>query len=213
MMLYPTALIQLVLIPYFALCTKENLLTYMKVRFLSVKLFVVSIFSAILFFFISFYSFDYEEFLEYTPALFEIPNYEIIVMCFLAPIVEEIFFRGILFNTYKELSFFKGVLISSIIFSLSHLSLIRMPKIILIGIFLAFLYEYAGSIVAPIMTHISINTCALFVPWLISLLPLKILYFLAQMKYIISIVTFLVIISLLVFFYKNIKEKISINSY
>lgn len=72
----------------------------------------------------------------------------------LAPLAEELFFRGILFRAYLDT---KGPLVayalSSLIFSLLHLNLQAAPALFVLGLLLAWLYRRTGSLTPAIIAH------------------------------------------------------------
>ena len=82
-----------------------------------------------------------------------------IMACVVAPICEEILFRGYLYGLLKRYSCrFFAALISGLIFGLIHASLTSLAPLVVVGIFLAIIYEFSGSLWAPIITHSIFNT-------------------------------------------------------
>lgn len=86
----------------------------------------------------------------------------------LAPISEELIFRGLFQNYLKtRTSRIKSILISSFVFSLTHIenslgSLIFVPTIFCLSLFLGFIYEKEKHIVAPIILHSLYNATQIF---------------------------------------------------
>lgn len=77
----------------------------------------------------------------------------------LAPVTEELYFRGFLFPLLKErYGLKKGIFGSSLIFSLLHLDPIRFLPLTLGGIGLAYLYERTGNVFTTIVAHATWNT-------------------------------------------------------
>lgn len=77
----------------------------------------------------------------------------------LAPIAEEILFRGLIYPTIKNLGFPKvGLWISAIVFALMHQNMAGMIPFIFLGIVLVLVYEETDSLLAPILTHSIFNT-------------------------------------------------------
>lgn len=95
-----------------------------------------------------------------------------IAAIFLAPIAEEIYFRGFLYKTLKtRIHVFWAMLVQAAFFALLHLHNITGSILIFVtGILLAMIYERRKTIYAPIFVHCLINTTAL--------LPLLVLAFL-----------------------------------
>jgi len=79
-----------------------------------------------------------------------------------APVIEEIFFRGFIFAGLKTRFDWKvAAVISAIIFALNHLEPLTMFPIFVLGLLLAYMYQRSKSIWPAILMHTFINTCAL----------------------------------------------------
>jgi membrane protease YdiL (CAAX protease family) len=85
----------------------------------------------------------------------------------LAPISEELFFRGFLFGGLRgKLSFWPAALISGAFFGSIHLlggSWEVIPPLAVFGVLLAWLYERTGSIGPPILMHALQNAIAFMI--------------------------------------------------
>jgi uncharacterized protein len=76
----------------------------------------------------------------------------------LAPIAEEVFFRGIGFNALlRERGRRWAYLGSAALFAVIHLSLVALLPIFLLGLALAWVYERTGNLLAPIAMHAVVN--------------------------------------------------------
>ena len=77
----------------------------------------------------------------------------LVILCIIAPLVEEIYFRYYAFNILKErFSVFVGVIVTSILFMLSHgfkLSIL----FFLFGVIYALVYEKTKTIWASFFVH------------------------------------------------------------
>ena len=74
------------------------------------------------------------------------------------PVMEEIFFRGFLYTAIKKEAGVKlAIIISALIFSFLHAHLVGFIPILILGIFLAYLYEKTGSLVSSMTVHIIHN--------------------------------------------------------
>jgi membrane protease YdiL (CAAX protease family) len=74
------------------------------------------------------------------------------------PIVEEIFFRGFLYNAIKKyIGIFWATFISAGAFALLHAHLVGFLPILALGILLAYLYEKTGTLVSSITVHMIHN--------------------------------------------------------
>lgn len=77
--------------------------------------------------------------------------------CVFAPFIEELFFRGFLYNFYKKKGIIIALIISSVLFSVLHFDLYRIILIFIIGVFLALLYEITQCFWIPVLIHGSVN--------------------------------------------------------
>lgn len=83
--------------------------------------------------------------------------------CIFKPFIEELFFRGFLYNFYKKKGIRKALIISSILFSVLHLDLYRIIILFIVGVFLALLYEITQCFWIPVLIHGSGNAIHTFI--------------------------------------------------
>ena len=77
---------------------------------------------------------------------------------FISPIIEEIFFRKIMYSTLKfYLAPINSILISSFIFSFVHANISVFPLLFTLGIILCLIFEKTNSIIYPIILHSLFN--------------------------------------------------------
>ena len=87
----------------------------------------------------------------------------------IAPIVEEIFFRGFLFAGLRShYGWQKAAVISSAIFAVLHLTPTAILPIFILGYIFAYLYHRSDSIWPAILMHVLTNTLALGAAYLAS---------------------------------------------
>lgn len=80
----------------------------------------------------------------------------------LAPVVEEIFFRGFVFAGLKQAwGWQKAAIVSAILFGLLHLTPTAALPIFILGYIFAWLYQKSGSIWPAILMHMLTNSLAL----------------------------------------------------
>ncbi|TCW36049.1 hypothetical protein EDC21_11115 [Thermohydrogenium kirishiense] len=110
----------------------------------------------------------FPDYYKYQDFYNKIGNYKVnfltvfLSVVIIAPIVEEIIFRGLIFNELrKELSIYTAIIIQSAIFAIIHGSLYQGFYAFLLGIFLSVMYYLTESIWAPIIIHISSNLIGL----------------------------------------------------
>ena len=82
----------------------------------------------------------------------------ILAVVILAPIAEEIFFRGVVFNAWLREGGPRWAFIgSSVVFALIHVSAVALLPIFLLGLALAWIYRRTGNLLAPIAMHATVN--------------------------------------------------------
>ena len=82
----------------------------------------------------------------------------IVVACVIAPLAEEVFFRGFMFAGMRDRwGLAAGVIVSAVIFALFHMSLSTLIPIAAMGAVFALLYERADSLWPCIALHAAVN--------------------------------------------------------
>ena len=88
-----------------------------------------------------------------------------IAVSFLAPIGEELLFRGVVFSYARNALKKKwAILFQAALFGIYHLNLVQFVYALVIGYILGVLADRAGSIVPGIVLHVIINLSAYLVP-------------------------------------------------
>lgn len=76
----------------------------------------------------------------------------------LAPVAEELFFRGVVFNAWlRERGRTWAYVGSALLFAVIHLSVVTVLPIFLLGLALAWVYRRTGSLLAPMAMHATVN--------------------------------------------------------
>ena len=82
----------------------------------------------------------------------------LVAFVIMAPIAEEVFFRGVVFNAWLREGGRRWAFIgSSALFALIHLSLVLLVPLFLLGLALAWVYQRTGNLLAPIAMHATVN--------------------------------------------------------
>ena len=94
-----------------------------------------------------------------------VPLWQYLLVAFaaavLAPIAEEVYFRGYVFRAYlAQKGPAQAYLFSSLLFALVHLNLPAFVPIFVVGLFLAYLYQRTGSILPGMIAHAFNNALA-----------------------------------------------------
>ena len=80
------------------------------------------------------------------------------VILIIAPIFEEIVFRGLFYKALKNFTpFIHASLISSIVFALIHKNILSFTILFTLSLFLTWIYERTNSILYPILAHSLFN--------------------------------------------------------
>lgn len=89
-----------------------------------------------------------------------VPWWQILLMVgIIGPVSEEFVFRGVIYHGYKTSQRFVGsMLLSALLFGLTHLNFNQMSYAVLVGIVSVLLLEGSGSIFYSMLFHICINT-------------------------------------------------------
>ena len=85
------------------------------------------------------------------------------VICLLAPVAEELAFRGAVLRSllnWKPQKHWAMIAISALLFSLVHMNPAQMPHAFLMGLLLGWMYYRTGSIVPGVVFHWTNNTIA-----------------------------------------------------
>jgi membrane protease YdiL (CAAX protease family) len=103
------------------------------------------------------------------------PWLAVLAIVIVAPIAEELFFRGVVFNAWlREGGARFAYLGSAALFAVIHLSLAAAVPIFLLGLALAWIYRRTGSLLAPIAMHTVVNGISVGISLLVrfELLPM-----------------------------------------
>lgn len=76
-----------------------------------------------------------------------------VVSVLVAPLAEELFFRGYLHAVLRARVPDHAVFVSSMLFAVLHLYVIHLVPIFVVGVLLALLYQRRGSLTAPVTAH------------------------------------------------------------
>jgi uncharacterized protein len=98
--------------------------------------------------------------------MLESPVWFFLVAVVFAPFVEEIFFRGFLFQGLRQkYGWVRAILLSSVIFAVAHLDPASLIPTFILGVVIAYLFHRSNSIWPGIILHFFVNgtsLCAIF---------------------------------------------------
>ena len=104
--------------------------------------------------------------------LLDSPVWFFLVGAVLAPLVEEIFFRGFLFQGLRaKYGWVSGMLISSAIFAIAHLDPASLIPTFILGSLLAYLYHRSNSVWPGVILHMAVNTFGLLSVYVLTQYP------------------------------------------
>lgn len=116
----------------------------------------------------------------------------------IGPVLEELIFRGIIYNNLKKYtSFIKSIVVTGLLFGIFHGNLIQFIYAFLFNIILIKVYERDNNILSPIIVHISANTIITLVLFIIK----KLNIYLSIISFIIFLLIFIITM------YKYIKSE------
>ncbi len=91
----------------------------------------------------------------------------ILIICIMPAIGEEMVFRGVLNSAFRELGGVTVILLSGLMFSLSHFNMAQTIYQFFLGVLLSYLYLKTHNLLIPIIIHALNNMVALFIPLII----------------------------------------------
>ena len=104
--------------------------------------------------------------------LLDTPVWFFFVGAILAPLVEEIFFRGFLFQGFRaKYGWVGGMLLSSTIFAFAHLDPVSLLPTFILGCLLAYLYHRSNSVWPGVILHVFVNTFGLISVYVLTQYP------------------------------------------
>jgi uncharacterized protein len=104
--------------------------------------------------------------------LLDTPAWFFFVGAVLAPFVEEIFFRGFLFQGFRaKYGWVSGMLLSSAIFAVAHLDPVSLIPTFILGNLLAYLYHRSNSVWPGVILHVLVNTFGLIAVYVLTQNP------------------------------------------
>jgi len=90
------------------------------------------------------------------------PVWFFIVGAIFAPLVEEVFFRGFLFQGFRQrYGWVTAMLLSAAIFAIAHLDLVVLIPTFILGCLLAYVFHRSNSIWPGVILHVLVNTFGL----------------------------------------------------
>lgn len=97
------------------------------------------------------------------------PVWFILVGVIFAPIVEELFFRGFLFQGFRQrYGWVSGGLLSSAVFGVAHLDPAALLPTFVLGFLLAYMYHRSNSVWPCIILHVMINALGLCAAYVVT---------------------------------------------
>lgn len=112
-----------------------------------------------------------DQILELFSAL-DSPVWFILVGVVFAPFVEELFFRGFLFQGFRQkYGWVKGGLLSSVIFGMAHLDPVAFLPTAILGFLLAYMYHRSNSVWPSIILHVLVNALGLCAAYAATQMP------------------------------------------
>ncbi|MCF2139560.1 MAG: CPBP family intramembrane metalloprotease [Candidatus Lokiarchaeota archaeon] len=88
------------------------------------------------------------------------------LVAIIGPVVEEFFYRGLIFKALRKILAPQwAIILSSLLFAVSHLNIIQGILAFILAIFLAVFYEKSENLMIPIIMHILNNTLSILLTY------------------------------------------------
>jgi len=100
------------------------------------------------------------------------PIWFMLVGVVFAPIIEEIFFRGFLFQGFRQqYGWIRAGLLSSAIFAIGHLDPVALIPTFILGLLLSYMYHRSNSVWPGIILHFLVNAMGMCAAYAVTKLP------------------------------------------
>jgi membrane protease YdiL (CAAX protease family) len=100
------------------------------------------------------------------------PLVTVLAVVVVAPIAEEVFFRGVVYNAWeREYGYRRALLGSALLFGIVHLSLYNFGPIFLLGLLLAYVYARTRSLLTVVAVHATFNAISTALLYLAPSIP------------------------------------------
>ncbi|MBK9924469.1 MAG: CPBP family intramembrane metalloprotease [Anaerolineales bacterium] len=100
------------------------------------------------------------------------PVWFMLVGVIFAPFVEELFFRGFLFQGFRQkYGWINGMILSSLIFGAAHLDPVAFIPTSILGALLAYMYHRTNSVWPGMILHVLVNAMGLFTAYAATHMP------------------------------------------
>jgi membrane protease YdiL (CAAX protease family) len=151
---------------------KEKLKSFLNFKKISIKLIVISFFAGISMVFVSlniinlleiFFPKLVEDSLSELTDLININSWLLFIpVVLMAPVVEEVLYRGILFRAFKKegIRSIWIILISGLVFGIIHLNFVQSTYAAILGVIMALAYYWTKNILVPVIMHFGNNLLA-----------------------------------------------------
>lgn len=81
----------------------------------------------------------------------------VVVMCILPAVFEEVLFRGVVFNYFRQFGKKAAVIISSLLFAIMHFDFSNFFATFLLGLICAYMVVNTNRIIYPMLAHFAVN--------------------------------------------------------
>ncbi len=91
--------------------------------------------------------------------------------CIVAPITEELLYRGFVMKNLSRVSQRFGIIASAVLFGLAHENIAQFLLAVPVGIFMGRIVVKHNSLIPSILVHMAVNTLAFFMNWIFTAMP------------------------------------------
>jgi len=100
----------------------------------------------------------------------------IIVMCLIPAVFEEVLFRGVIFNYFRQYGTRAAIIISAILFAVMHLDYSNLFGTFLLGIICAIMVKHTNRLIYPMIAHFFLNLVSVISTYITNFEIIKNLY-------------------------------------
>ncbi len=140
------------------------------------------------------------------------------ILAFLPCVLEEMIFRGTIFNGLRCKGFVFATLISSLMFAIVHLSVKQFVFPFVMGVVFCFIFEKTGSLIYSMITHFCNNFIVLLISYIgnktgqnLAMLQIDNIYIMVAISAIIAAVSAVIIFLLVKFVLKSNQKEQNLN--
>ena len=142
---------------------KKDIIKLLTLMFVT-GFFMQGIASYMLTFVLSFFPNVAKEYEQLIGTMLKLTPRMIITVCVVAPVIEELFFRGLIYGILKKFTgYIIANIIQAIVFGIYHGNIVQGIYAFILGLFIGYLLYITGNVIYTIFFHIGINIAGIVI--------------------------------------------------